>query len=277
MHYRSLIHLGRLGLLSLALFVAACGTAKKQVDETAGWSAERLYSEAKEEIGTGNYQRAISLLEKLEARYPFGRYAQQAQMEAAFVYYKDNDTVQALAAADRFLKLHPNHPNVDYVYYLKGLINFNDNMGFLAKIAGEDPTARDPKGARAAFDAFRTVVTRYPNSRYAEDSAQRMRYLINAMASNELLVARYYFKRGAYLAAANRAQAIVKQYQKAPVTEEALAIMVRSYDELEIPDLRDDAKRVLLANFPETRMLTAPVVVQRGETFKESSAWRKLW
>jgi outer membrane protein assembly factor BamD len=259
--------------------LAACGNPRKQVDETAGWSAERLYSEAKEEISSGNNQRAISLLEKLEARYPFGRYAQQAQMEVAYVYYKDNDAVQALAAAERFLKLHPNHPNVDYVHYLKGLINFNDNMGFLAMLAGEDPTARDPKGARAAFESFRTVVTRYPNSRYAEDSAQRMRYLINAMASNELLVARYYFKRGAFLAAANRAQAIIKQYQQAPVTEEALAIMVRSYDALGVQDLRDDAKRVLLANFPNTALLTSDVSkISADASFKaKSEPWWKLW
>lgn len=266
-------------LATLLGLMTACGANKKQVDETAGWSAERLYSEAKEEITSGNNQRAISLLEKLEARYPFGRYAQQAQMEVAYVYYKDNDAVQALAAADRFLKLHPNHPNVDYVHYLKGLINFNDNMGFLAMLAGEDPTARDPKGARAAFESFRTVVTRYPNSRYAEDSAQRMRYLINAMASNELLVARYYFKRGAYLAAANRSQAIIKQYQTAPVIEEALAILVRSYDALGVTDLRDDAKRILLANYPNTMLLGADVnKVMSESAFKaKSDPWWKIW
>lgn len=272
------IRLPLLRALMLALLLtglSACGTSGKNVDETAGWSAERLYSEAREEITGGNYQKAISLLEKLEARYPFGRYAQQAQMEAAYVYYKDNDAVQALAAADRFLKLHPNHPNVDYVYYLKGLINFNDNMGILAMLAGEDPTARDPKGARAAFDAFRTIVTRFPNSRYAEDSAQRMRYLINALASNELLVARYYFKRGAYLAAANRAQAIVRQYQQTPVIEEALAIMVRSYDAMGATDLRDDARRVLLQNFPKTALIDGNTMAVTAPV--KQDPWWKFW
>ncbi len=280
MHVKNVSRLCNAFVLAVLLgFLTACGTSGKQIDETAGWSAERLYSEAKEEISSGNNQRAISLLEKLEARYPFGRYAQQAQMEVAYVYYKDNDAVQAQAAADRFLKLHPNHPNVDYMYYLKGLINFNDNMGFLAMLAGEDPTARDPKGAREAFEAFRTVVTRYPNSRYAEDSAQRMRYLINAMASNEMLVARYYFKRGAYLAAANRAQAIIKQYQQAPVIEEALAILVRSYDALGANDLRDDAKRVLLKNYPDTALLRADISKVTAESaFKsKSEPWWKIW
>jgi len=257
--------------------LSACGTSTKQLDETAGWSAARLYSEAKEEILTGNYQRAITLLEKLEARYPFGRYAQQAQMEAAYVYYKDNDAVQALAAADRFLKLHPNHPNVDYIYYLKGLINFNDNLGILAAFAGEDPTARDPKGARAAFDAFRTVVTRYPDSRYAADSAQRMRYLVNAMASNELLVARYYYKRGAYLAAANRAQAVVKQYQQTPAVEESLYIMAKSYDALATPDLKNDAMRILRQSFPDSDFLDDATLNQNISKNKKSEPWWKIW
>lgn len=264
-------------LTCVVLSVAACSGTSKQTDETAGWSAERLYSEAKEEITSGNFQRAISLLEKLEARYPFGRYAQQAQIESAYVYYRDNDPVQALAAADRFIKLHPNHPNVDYAYYLKGLINFNDNMGFLATLAGEDPTARDPKGARAAYDAFRVIVTRYPDSKYAEDSAQRMRYLINAMASNELLVARYYFKRGAFLAAANRSQEIVRQYQQTPVVEEALAIMVRSYDALGAIDLRDDAKRVLDKNFPNSELVDTKKLAARTEKAKQAEPWWKLW
>lgn len=278
MYHISFITTLRSSLLMLLLAVlTACGSASKQVDETAGWSAERLYAEAREEIVGGNFQRAVTLLEKLESRYPFGRYAQQAQMEVAYVHYKDGDMIQALAATERFIKLHPNHPNIDYIYYLQGLINFNDKLGFLAMMAGEDPTARDPKGARAAFDAFRTVVTRYPNSQYAADSAQRMRYLINAMASNELQVARYYFKRGAYLAAANRAQAIVKQYQQAPVIEEALAIMVRSYDALGATDLRNDAQRVLMQNYPSSTLLSDPVLAQRGSAFKSSDPWWKFW
>jgi outer membrane protein assembly factor BamD len=264
-------------ITGLCLGLIACSGTGKEKDVTVGWSAERLYSEAKEEITSGNYQQAIKLLEKLEARYPFGRYAQQAQIEAAYVYYKDNDAIQALAAADRFIKLHPNHPNVDYAYYLKGLINFNDNMGFLATLAGEDPTARDPKGARAAYDAFKLIVTRYPESKYAEDAAQRMRYLINAMASNELLVARYYFKRGAFLAAANRAQAVVRQYQQTPVIEEALAIMVRSYDAMGATDLRDDAQRVLEKNYPDTELLDKRKLAARTEKIKQSEPWWKLW
>jgi outer membrane protein assembly factor BamD len=257
--------------------LSACGSASKPVDETAGWSASRLYAEAKEEIAGSNYQRAITLLEKLEARYPFGRYAQQAQLEIVYVYYKDNDPVQALAAADRFIKLHPNHPNVDYVYYLKGLINFNDNLGFLAAITGEDPTARDPRGTRNAFDAFKLLITRFPNSQYAADATLRMKYLINAMGSNELQVARYYFKRGAYLAAANRSQSIIKQYQQTPATEEALYILVKSYDALGLPDLKNDAHRILVTNYPNSIYLDDKVFAMQEEKLKAAQPWWKIW
>src|SRR6185369_2527857 len=166
------------------------------------------YSEAKSNLNEGNYEKAIKLYEKLEARYPYGRYAQQAQLEIAYAYYKDKDVASALAAADRFIKLHPGHPNVDYAYYLKGLANFNDDLGVLGNMAekftGQDMTERDPKAARESFDAFRDLVTRFPESKYRADSMERMNYLVNSLASHEVHVARYYMKRGAYVAAANR-------------------------------------------------------------------------
>ncbi len=236
----------------LALLLCACGLLPEVKDETTGWSADKLYTEAKYEIDKANYANAIKYLEKLEARYPYGRYAQQAQIELAYVYFKDNDPVSAIAACDRFIKLHPNHPNVDYIYYLKGLVNFNEDLGLLGKVSQQDLTERDPKAARESFDAFKELVTRYPDSKYTPDGIARMKYLVNALASNEVHVARYYMRRGAYVAAANRAQYAVLNYSQAPAVEEALFVMVKAYDALGMTDLRDDADRVMHKNFPDS-------------------------
>src|SRR5688572_25117362 len=196
-----------------ALLVCGCGVfSGAQDDPTAGWSAQRLYNEAKDAMASREWPKAIQHFEKLEARYPYGRYAQQAQLEVAYAHWKDGERASAVAAADRFIKLYPNHPNVDYAYYLKGLINFNDLSGFLTWITSPDMSDRDPKATREAFEAFREVVTRFPQSKYADDAAARMRYLVNALASHEVHVARYYMRRSAYLAAANRAQYTVQHY-----------------------------------------------------------------
>lgn len=237
---------------ALAATLAGCGMLPEATDETAGWSAQRLYGEAKDAMADKSYGKAVKYFEKLEARYPYGRFAQQAQLEVAYAQWKDGEKALALAAADRFIKLYPNHPNVDYAYYLKGLINFNELSGMLTWLTSPDMTDRDPKSAREAFDSFREVVTRFPDSRYAADSAARMRYLVNALASHEVHVAKYYMKRTAYLAAANRAQYAVKSYPQAPATEDALFILVKAYDALEMPQLRDDAERVMRANFPNS-------------------------
>ncbi|MDQ1316280.1 MAG: outer membrane protein assembly factor BamD, partial [Pseudomonadota bacterium] len=192
-------------LLAATLTLGGCGLLPEVMDETAGWSAQKLYAEAKDELNSGNYERAVKLFETLESRYPFGRYAQQAQLEVAYVYYKDNEPISAIAACDRFIKLHPNHPNVDYAYYLKGLANFNDDLGMLGKLVDQDMSERDPRAARDAFLAFKELVTRFPDSKYAADSTARMKYLVNALAGNEVHVAKYYLKREAWVAAANRA------------------------------------------------------------------------
>lgn len=257
-------------MLSTALFVSGCGLLPKTKDETAGWSAQRLYSEAKDNLNDGNYERAIQLFETLEARYPFGRYAQQAQLEVAYAYYKDDEPISAVAAADRFIKLHPNHPNVDYAYYLKGLANFNDDLGILGRWVEQDLSERDPRAAREAFQAFKELVTRFPDSKYTPDATARMKYLVNALANNEVHVAKYYLKREAYVAAANRAKEVVKTYPEAPATEEALAVMVVAYDKLKLPDLRDDASRVLKLNFPNSQY------IKKGVSLREK-AWYKFW
>ena len=241
--------------LIVVLCLAGCGMLD-DVDETKGWSASKLYTEAKSELNDGNYERAIKYYEKLEARFPYGRFAQQAQLEIAYAYYKDKDAAAAIAAAERFIKLHPNHPSVDYAYYLRGLANFNDDLGLLGSLTGQDMTERDPKAAREAFEAFKDLVTRYPNSKYAPDSVQRMNYLVNALASHEVHVARYYMKRGAYVAAANRAQFALKTYPQAPANEEGLLILVNAYDKLGMKDLRNDAERVMKTNFPSSKYLT---------------------
>ena len=239
------------------------------MDETKDWSAAKLYSEARDELNTGNYEKAIQYFEKLESRYPFGTYAQQAQMEIAYAYYRQGEQPQALAAVERFIKLHPNHPNVDYMYYLRGLINFNDRLGFFDFFVRQDPSERDPKAAREAFDSFKQLAERFPNSIYTKDAIARMKYLVDAMAQYEVHVASYYYRRGAYLAAANRAQSAVKEYRDAPAIEEALYIMVRSYDALGLSDLRDDAARVMKASFPNSTFLKDKVA--------RSEPWWKFW
>ena len=256
-------------LLAATLTLGGCGLLPEVIDETAGWSAQKLYAEAKDNLNSGNYERAVKLFETLEARYPFGRYAQQAQLEVAYAYYKDNEPISAIAACDRFIKLHPNHPNVDYAYYLKGLANFNDDLGLLGKLVDQDLSERDPRAARDAFLAFKELVTRFPDSQYAADSAARMKYLVNALASNEVHVAKYYLKRHAWVAAANRAKEVLKTYPEAPALEEALAIMVLAYDELGLVDLRDDAQRVLKLNFPDSKYA-------KGVSIREK-AWYRFW
>lgn len=241
----------------------------EEADETIGWSASKLYAEAKSAMADGAYDKAIKYFEKLEARYPYGRYAQQAQLEVAYAYYKQQEKAQALAACERFIRLHPNHPNVDYVYYLKGLINFNEDLGLLGHISMQDPSERDPRAARESFEDFKVLVEKFPNSKYAQDARLRMAYLVNALAAHEVHVARYYLKRGAYVAAANRAQHAVKTYQDAPAIEEALFILIKAYDALGMNDLRDDAERVMRKNFPNSEYF------KRG--LDRPEPWWKLW
>lgn len=265
MHKRSL----KFAAIVLALSLSGCGLLPEKIDETKNWSASRLYSEARDELAVGNFEKAISHFEKLESRYPFGTYAQQAQMEIAYAHYRQGDQAQALAAIERFIKLHPNHSHVDYMYYLRGLVNFNDKVGFLDFLSKQDPSERDPKAARDAFDSFKQLAERFPDSVYTKDALDRLKYLVNAMAHYEVHVANYYYRRGAYLAAANRAQIAVTEYREAPAVEEALYILVKSYDALGLPELRDDANRVLKTNFPNSAFY-------RGGTEK-STPWWQIW
>jgi outer membrane protein assembly factor BamD len=244
----------------LVTFLAGCswfGIEWGQTDQTAKWDADKLYAEARLEMSNGSWAKSRELYQKLEARYPFGRHAQQALMEIAYTYYKEGETAQAVQTCDRFIRQYPNHPNIDYVYYLKGLASFNEDLGFLGKLMNQDISERDAKAAREAFDAFKDLVTRYPDSKYAEDARARMRYLVNAQAQAEVNVARYYYSRKAYIAAIQRSQVVVRDFQRTPAAEEALHLMVRSYEALEMKDLQADAERVLRLNFPESRFLAA--------------------
>lgn len=253
----------------LLLLVSGCGILPEVQDETKNWSAQKLYTAARDEMNDSNYEKAIKYFESLEARYPYGRYAQQAQLEVAYAYFKDSEPVSAVAACDRFIKLHPNHPDVDYAYYLKGLANFNEDQGLLANIADQDMTERDPKALNESFEALSELVKRFPDSKYAPDAAARMKYLVNALSSHEVHVARYYMKRGAYVAAVNRAQHAIQHYPQAPAKEESLAILVQAYEAMGITDLHDDALRVLKLNFPNSKYL--------ANISQPKKSWWQLW
>lgn len=257
-------------LVLVTLGMAGCGLLPDEADETLSWSASKLYSEAKDAMSEGAYDKAIKYYEKLEARFPYGRYAQQAQLEVAYAYYRQFEPASAISACDRFIRLHPNHPSVDYAYYLKGLANFNEDLGLLGAVSAQDLTERDPKAAHEAFDSFKELATRFPESKYAADARLRMNYLVNAMASHEVHVADYYMRRGAYVAAINRAQACLKTYPEAPANERALAVLIEAYGKLGIAELRNDAMRVLKKNFPNSTYLTAGYE-------NDSTPWWRLW
>jgi len=241
---------GLLLLLSLLGATSGCSLIPDQIDQTENWSASKFYSEAKRSLSDGDYEEAIKYYETLESRFPFGKYAQQAQVEIAYAYYKYDEPASAIAAADRFIKLHPRHPHVDYLYYLKGLVNFNAGKDLLSKYVPQDPTQRDPGAARASFDDFSILVRKYPNSKYSADSRQRMLFLRNNLSEYEIHVANYYMRRDAYIAAANRAKYVVENYQKTTAIPKALSIMAKAYKLMGLQDLSDDALRVLKLNFP---------------------------
>ena len=246
---------GLFAVVSIALFFAGCAGIAD--DPTKNWPPEKLYKEAKDKVADGEYETAIKYFESLEARYPYGRYSEQAQLEIAYANYKFDEPALAIAAADRFIRLHPTHPNVDYAYYLKGLVNFHGEKGFASWIFGakDDLSDRDPKGALESYNAFREVVERFPNSRYAEDSRQRMAYLFDAQARYETRVARFYYERSSYVAAVNRCKYALATYPRTPSTEDALGIMALSYKAMGMNEMLKDSMRVLTKNFPNSRYL----------------------
>ncbi|MBT0570643.1 outer membrane protein assembly factor BamD [Curvibacter sp. CHRR-16] len=252
----------------LITLLAACSSAP--VDKTAKMTPEELYADAKDESNNGQYEKAIGLLDKLEVRAAGTPLAQQAQLDKAYLYYKTAEPATALATLERYIKLYPASPAMDYALYLKGVINFNDDLGMFSSITRQDLSERDQKASKDSYQAFQELVNRFPNSRYAEDARQRMNYIVISLARYEIHVARYYYKRGAYLAAANRAQQAINDYRGVPVTEEALYILYKSYDALGMAELRDDAKRVLEENYPNSTFLANGLQEPKGP-------WWKLW
>jgi len=238
-------------LLTWLVGLSGCATGGDYDDPTANWTAKQIYQEASTQLKDKNWERSIQLFEKLEGRYPYGRYAEQGRLDIAYAHYKNGEPESAILAADRFIKLYPRHPNVDYAYYLKGLASFGQGRSFLYRWFDQDMSERDPKAARKSFQYFKELVTRFPNSRYAPDAVKRMVFLRERLAKHELHVADYYMRRGAYLAAANRAKHVIENYERTPQVEQALVTLVRAYHKLKLHGLAGDALRVLEKNYPK--------------------------
>jgi outer membrane protein assembly factor BamD len=255
----------QLSAVLLGLLLAACASTDN--DPTAGWSVDKIRDQARDEMANLQYEKAAKLFEKLEGRAAGTPLAQQAQLDKAYAYYKNKDIVLALATLDRFIKIHPASPALDYAMYLKGLVNFNEDTGFLDVLAKQDMADRDQKAAKESFDAFRELVTRFPDSKYSEDARQRMAYMVNTLARSEVNVARYYYQRGAYVAAINRVQTAIQDYQGTPAMRDALQLLADCYDKLGLTQLRDDTRRVLMVNYPP----------QPTDSKASGKSWWKFW
>ncbi len=278
-----------LAAFAVVLLVASCGLLPEVREETADWSADRLYQTAHSAMLEGNYIRAGKLFEQLEARFPYGRYAQQAILEIAFSNWRGGEQAAAVAACDRFIRTYPNHPNVDYAYYLKGLVHFREDQGLIGYVYELDLSERDPKEMRASFAAFKELVARFPDSQYFQDSVSRMRYLTNAMSTYEVKVANYYYNRGAFVAAADRAQGSLVNFPQTPANEQALDILRNSYRRLGLIQLADDSERILAKTFPQSKYVLgdtsvpwwkfwgstpAEIAIEPGE---QTTPWWKFW
>ena len=259
-----------LSLLAAAVvLVAACGSSEK-IDPNSTKAVEALYAEGKDELASGGYERAIKIFERVEGRAAGTLLAQQASLDLAYAQHRSGDRAAALATLDRFIKLHPSSPALDYALYLRGIANFNDKLGLLSALSKQDLSERDQQASRDSYQSFRQVVDQFPQSRYAGDAKLRMDYIVNALAEYELHVSRYYFRRGAYVAAVNRAQQVLLEFPQAPSTEEALYLMVTSYQQLGLDTLAKDAQRVLETNFPQSRFLG-------GSNAQAKKAWWQFW
>lgn len=239
-------------ILGFSLLSACSSTQDKINDETIGWSAPQLYSAARDNVRSNSWNTASAYLHTIGTRFPYSSYAQQAMIDEAYVLWRDDEPEKAKAVIDRFNRLYPNHPHADYMLYLKGLITFTPPSAFLSSYTGQDPSERDPKGLRESYEAFKQLVERYPQSRYAEDSRLRLNWLINTIAENEVNVAQYYYERYGYVAAINRAQNVLSNFSGVTATERALYIMMMSYEKLGLNDQAQDARRVFMHNYPES-------------------------
>ena len=258
------------GAFTMALVLGISGCSSFQKDDPNSQAAlDKLYEEAKDDLNSGSYDRAIKSLEKIEGRAAGTTMGQQATLDLAWAYHKTNERAQAVTTLDRFIKLNPSSPAMDYALYMKGVVNFNEDLGLFGRLANQDVSERDQQATREALLAFRQLVEQFPDSKYAAEATMRVNFITNTLAAYEIHVARYYYNRKAYIAAANRAQQAVAEFQYAPGIEEALFIMSESYDQLGLTQLRDDARRVLDKNFPDSQYASGGG--------KRKKRWWQLW
>jgi outer membrane protein assembly factor BamD len=239
----------------VAVLLGACATTDPE-DEFANLPAATLLEYGRAALDEGRYDEAIEIYKRLESRFPYGRPAEQAQLDIAYAYYKNQEPELAVAASDRFIRLHPTHERVDYAYYLKGIASYRERTGFMARLTGtNDLSGRDTKPVRDAYQAFRELVARFPASPYAQDARQRMIHLVNVLAKHDVNVARYYLEQGAYVAVVNRAKKVLEEYQRTPSVEDALGLMAIAYREMGLDDLMRDTRQILERNFPASTYL----------------------
>ncbi len=244
--------MNRILLITLLVVTSGCSIfSKDNEDTTRNWTVERLYGEAKDALEAKSYNRAVELYEYLETRFPFGVYGQQSLLDLAYAYFKIGDHDSSITSCGRFIRLYPQNPHVDYAYYLRGLVNYNRRTSITDRIIRTDSSQRDTSAAYQAFQYFSELLEKFPDSQYAEDATQRMVYLRNLLAQNEVHIAQYYLRRNAYIAAVNRARYVVNIFPRTPSVPDALIIMSRVYKILEMDDLSSDALRVLEMNYPD--------------------------
>ena len=248
----------RLSYILLIMTLSGCsslGSFFEEKDSTVGLTASQLYAQGKEFLDAADFNNAIKLFEILEARYPFGKYSTQAMLDISYAYYASNQKDEAIIEINRFIRLYPNHPNVSYAYYLRALSNFDKDANIISRFFGHDPSRYDVTDLKNSFNDFTTVVNKFPDSKYADDSINRLRYIKNQIARNELYIAKYYDKRSANIATIERVKFMLENYGGTPSSEEGLVILVKNYNDLKLYDLAYDSARVLKKNFPDYRII----------------------
>ncbi|WP_341503076.1 outer membrane protein assembly factor BamD [Gallaecimonas sp. GXIMD4217] len=242
-------------LLACAVLMAGCAGGGSQQPPIPQSTPQKLFEQAQGSLASGNVNRAVEVLEAMDSRYPFGPYSHQVQLNLIYAYYKQGDHASAVAVVDRFTRLNPQHPHLDYAYYMRGLNHMAMDSNFFQELLWVDRSDRDPTASRQAFEDFARLIKKFPSSKYAGDAQKRMQFLKNRLANYELAVARYYIKRKAWVAVANRAQHIVENYQGTPAMEKALELLVQSYEELGIDELKENALKVLRENYPNNSLV----------------------
>ena len=244
-------------ILALSLGLAACSSSdKNDIQKVPDKSAQALFVDARTALDSGLYQKAIHILSAIDSRFPFGPISHQVQLDLIYAYYKSGNAPQGIALSDRFLRLNPDNVNIDYVYYMRALINISTEENLFQDLAGIDRSDRDPTASRAAFKDMQNILTDYPQSKYAADARKRMIGIKSRLARYELSVARFYMKRDAWASAANRGKYIVEYFSPSLEVEQALEVMIECYDKLGLQDLKINAKQVLAANYPDNDFVT---------------------